>query len=294
MVMKVSGTAMIPDFHITEGGKIVKITQDNLESAVRNADIVTFVEDHIEDGNPSVKGIATDVYSVGYGIEYVTVLNDDNTEKRITDIYDSGKIPNVSCRLVPAVDAEVTIASNVDGNEYYSVDEWVLKHISLVDVARCKPEDGCGIFNYELLNSEKPIGDSMELKEATEKIAKLEETVSGMTLSLSELESKNAELKKSVDEYKTENSDMTLVLEETKTNILEYRKREIDTLKNDILKLDSEYDFGDKEDKESLELVLSNLRRTSTRRESNAGDNEDKNDSIEAIKELKIASGRLV
>lgn len=292
--MKISGTAVVPDFHITESGKIVKITADDLESAVNNADVVTFVEDHIENGEQSVKGIATDVLYTGYGIDYITVLNDYNTEKRITDIYDSGKTPHVSCRLIPAVDAEETIASDTEGNEYSKIDKWVLKHISLVDVARCKPEDGCGIFNYELLNSEKPIGDSMELKEATEKIAKLEETVSGMTLSLSELESKNTELKKSVDEYKTENSDMTLVLEETKTNILEYRKREIDTLKNDILKLDSEYNFGDKEDKESLELVLSNLRRTSTRRESHAGDGDDKNDSIEAIKELKIASGRLV
>ena len=294
MVMKISGTAVVPDFYITEGGAIVNITRDNLESAVRNADVVTFVEDHIENGNPSVKGIATDVFFTGYGIDYITVLNDDSTEKRIADIYDNGKVPNVSCQLVPTVDAEVTIASDTSGNEYTKIDEWVLKHISLVDVGRCKPEDGCGIFNYELLNSEKPIGDSMELKEATEKIAKLEETVSEMTLSLSGLESKNTELKKSVDEYKTENSDMTLVLEETKTNILEYRKREIDTLKNDILKLDSEYDFGDKEDKESLELVLSNLRRTSTRRESNAGDGDEKNDSINAIKELKIAAGRLV
>ena len=294
MVMKVDGVAVVEDYYVSDSGQVFKLRDEDILYAIEHNYVTTFVEDHIETVTNDVKGIVTNLNFDG-GLSFTSILNDDYTEKRVAEIVNNGGIPNLSVKMRPSTDAAIAIVMDVDGNEYHTADKWELMHISLVDNGRCKPENGCGIYSYELLLSEKEHknGDNMveEQKEVT--ICDLNKKISALELQLSELDGTVKTLTEENQKLKEDKEAIELVLSETEENVREMEEQEREELRASILKLDAEYELSGKEDKESLELILGNLRRSNVVQKSNRGERNTETDDAQAtILKLKQLTGR--
>lgn len=300
MTMELSGTAIVPDFYIggENNDKIIRIREEDILSAISNADTVPFVNLHEDDTIEGAKGIITGLGQVNGQMEFKTIINNAELESNIKQLRDEEKIPNVSAKMLPTGESNMVEHTGDDGSKYYTTDGWTIEHISAVKNGRCSDSDGCGIHDYSIINS-KPIGETM-----TDEIAELKKTLDGfmdtigivesekkaLALELSELKETNVTLMAETEALKKDTSDMKLELgafEESKEKITE---QEVQEIKKGILVLDAEYEFSGEEVKKELELVLSVLRRTDTRRGANVEDKDGKSDdSIVAMREFKKA-----
>ena len=304
MTMELSGTAIIPDFYIggENNDKIIHIREQDIQSAIANADTVPFVNLHKDDTIEGAKGIITDLDQIDGKMKFNTVINNVELESNIKQLSDEGKIPNVSAKMLPTGESNMTEHIGDDGSKYYTTDGWTIEHISAVKNGRCSDSDGCGIHDYSIINS-KPIGEKM-----TDEMAELKKTLDGfmdtigivesekkaLALELSELKESKESLVAEMDSLKAESSDMKLVLSEFEEGKAKIVEKELQELKQGILVLDAEYEFSGEEVQKDLELVLSVLRKTDTRRSANVDDSKKEvEDSIEAMREFKLATNGL-
>ena len=300
MTMELSGTAIVPDFYIggENNDRIIRIRDEDILSAISNADTVPFVNLHEDDSIEGAKGIITDLSQVDGKMSFNTVINNAELESNIKQLSDEGKIPNVSAKMLPTGESNMVEHVGEDGGKYYTTDGWTIEHISAVKNGRCSDKDGCGIHDYSILNS-KPIGETM-----TDEMTELKKTLDGfmdtigivesekkaLALELSELKETNVTLIADAESLKKDASDMKLELSEFEEGKAKITEQEVQELKKGILVLDAEYEFSGEEVKKDLELVLNVLRRTDTRRGANVdGDKDEPNDSITAMREFKKA-----
>jgi len=292
MVTKVSGTAIVPDYYITQDGKIVRIRTNDIESAVANSNILKYVDKHIDDTTDDIKGIVTSTNVGSTGLDFEAVLTDSKLESHMVTKLDNGEIPNVSVKMVPTPEAKFTQMN--DGNGEYTVaDDWELLHISNVEEGRCTPEDGCGAFSYDLqlnsisLNETADTGEQMTGEECIEKkLAAAEVELEKLELKLTAELSKNESIENELNQLKKQNEETILELTAATDELLSYKEADIEQSKTAILKLDSEHPFTGKETKAELELVLNTLRRSSERRKANTS-TEEPDETISAIGEFR-------
>jgi hypothetical protein len=309
MVTTIRGTAIVPDFYIADNGVVVKVRPEDMYNAVANSDVVTYVDKHIENTTDDIKGIATSLEPSDYGIAFDIAITDSELENIVVEKYENGEVPNVSAKLLPMPDAAYTQHMTPDGNMFVTCDNWYLKHISNVDVGRCKPEDGCGVWNYTMtLEDKTPTyeynndihitemnGDNMTEEPCIKtELAEAKAEVESLSLKLSELKETNSELEGQIAELRKEKEGMELVLSETKENLEILAKREYDEEVDLILSLDSEYPLKGDETMDELELILTALRRSSERRKSLVGDkNKEDMTATSVVNELKELTGRI-
>lgn len=304
MTMELSGTAIVPEFYLGgyDNTKIIQIRENDIQSAIDNADTIVFVNDHEDYGSSSVKGIVTKIELKDGGMSFKSIISNESLESNIKYLEEQGKIPNVSVKMYPSFDSELTQHVDDKDNTYYTADSWTIEHISAVKNGRCSDSDGCGIHDYSIINS-KPIGEKM-----TDEMTELKKTLDGfmdtigivesekkaLALELSELKESKESLVAEMDSLKAESSDMKLVLSELEAGKVKIAEKELQELKQGILVLDAEYEFSGEEVQKDLELVLSVLRKTDTRRSANVDDSKKEvEDSIEAMREFKLATNGL-
>lgn len=300
MTMELSGTAIISDYYIggENNDKIIHIRDEDIASAILNADTVPFVNLHEDGSIQDVKGIITNFNQTNSEMKFNSIINNTELESNIKQLSDEGKIPNVSVKMLPSGKSDMIEHVSNDGKAYYTTNDWTIEHVSAVQNGRCSDVDGCGIHNYSILNS-KPIGETM-----TDEMAELKKTIDGfmdtigivegekkaLTLQLSELKESNETLVTELDSIKKESEDMKLVLSASEESAAKIVEQEIKEIKQGILVLDAEYEFSDEMTKNDLELVLNVLRRTDTRRGANVNDSKDEiEDSIKLMREFNLA-----
>jgi hypothetical protein len=277
--MKISGVAAIPDVYKSEGDKQLKLRLEDIESAIRNSDYVPFQMTHSDDSDEIGKAFALRVNSDG-GLYYGAEITNLDAEGKIKESFDSGGIPNVSVKMMPTEDATI----EVDDDGIYTASDWKLEHVAIVERGRCSPEKGCGIFDYQILNSS--IGE-INMTEDT--------TVDQLKLELTEL-NKTVEAKDSrIGELESSVKDLELALEEANTAINEFKEAELDAIRNDILKLDDTIDSAEIktiEDKAALGLMLSNIRERASRK-TKAATEKDEPTLDDVMNEFKAAAYRI-
>jgi len=301
MVMEIDGVAIVPDFYISEDESVIRIRSEDIDSAIENTSRSNFVNKHKDESADDVRGIVTKLSrNSTNGMTYKAMIVDEEVESNIKSIFNDGKVPNVSAFMKPSDDATVTtVVDESTGVSYNIIDKWTIPHISLVDVGRCKPEDGCGVFNYSIYNSEQPIGDKMTDLEELSKIldARIAEVTTlsaerdSIAIKLSDISEKNIALENDVEALKADKEAAILKLAEIEDS---KKAEELSKLREQILVLDDTIEIKDEQSVESLQLVLDVLRHKSTA--PRGGGRRDNNDevpeSVTLMKELKLRTGR--
>lgn len=280
MGMQISGIATVPTTYYSNSGKAVEIRPEDIQSAINNSANVNFQIGHDELAEPVGEAFALRMNSKG-GMYYCASIDNEYTENMIQSIFDDGKIPNVSVNLVPTEDATIEVTATEDGTEKYTADSWRLGHIGIVDSGRCKPEQGCGIFDYQILNSSK--GDVMT---DNNDVGKEE-----LALELSELKDTISKKDEKISKLESGVKDLELALSEAEDTIKQFKEQQLEEKRNAILKLDDSIEadeLKEVKDPKALELMLSGLRdRTSRKHKAQEEDKE--NDINDVLADFKKA-----
>lgn len=268
--MQISGIATVPSYYEAENGETVQIRPQDIQSAITNSDYVPFQISHETYADAKGDAYALRMNSKG-GMYYGASINDDSTEQTIQTIFDNGMIPNVSVRMMPLETAAFEKHIYDNGEEYYTVSEWKLNHIALVENGRCTPEQGCGIFDYQVLNSSKGDKTMTDSKDDV----KTEELAIELSKLKGEVSNKDSEIAKLNSSVK----DLELALSEANKTISQHEEQKLEEKRNMILKLDegiNAEELKEIKDSKALELMLTGLRdRTTRKAKANQESNEE-------------------
>lgn len=296
MTQIISGVALMPDRYMTEGGEYIEIRPIDVVNASAGLTGKPFVTDHIDNKVDDTKGWVYEGVPLSdgkAGVYYQAIVDDFETEGHIERIRGMGQIPNISMWMEPDVDT-ITRETLADGSVVLHADKWSIRHLSLVNKGRCSDEDGCGVLDYRVINSDHPVykktcpysdkGDNL-----TEEPTKDEKTVKELTDVVLKLQSEIDGLKSENESMKQELEDKKLVLSEFEQEKTDAEKKEVDDLKALILKEDSEADIDGVDDAASLKVILSAYRTAQTRSTEVDDDEGNKSDATLRLEKARQA-----
>lgn len=283
MVMWISGIASVPGIYTGVGDKKMRLRDTDIAHLAQKANGRNFVMDHAEHDVSDVRGVILSSTATPDGrLYYEALINDYECEYEINRLRDMGKVPNVSVFVQPSEGATITLDAehSTTDDPVYVASSWDFLHLSLVSRGACSDAEGCGVFDFKLLNSacprkgDAPVSRGKKMTtdanstpagtaapDFSKELAQLKLELSGLTDSL---KAKDAELEQ-LKSFKAQ-QEQTLAASQ---------QAELDALKAKILQIDPNAPL-DGLDKTALGVVLSAYGarpKPSFNSKANSGDN---------------------